>query len=613
MLLFEEFVPFEYRQQLAEGHSGRRRLPALFSTSSKSKQWKQATTLNGRPYVVGLVPRSPSYREVEFEGLLRGTGATKVISLGTKTPRIPSMAITLNNDQADKAHLLKPMPAPPLPTKPKALSEDGHAAAPRPPPDSLGTPLKKPSRFRLPGGIPVPSPGGVRKSGKGAPAEYSTVDFETRMASYSDDEYEPQGKGKVSEAERQARRESKDDAWMEILVGTQDRRMGGQEAEFRMPGKSVKGGVGGKVDPESVSLEVAQALAGLERAPFSDDEGDEREAETIPDDSIDEVQIVPRRMAMYDFTGQLDVERDSRQEYEAEDELEPEPVPEHEHELEHEPEGEYDQDEDQDEDEGDQNQALSSSGLTYRQQQKAQRRLGYFDLHPERRPMSLQDEDPRQRLGSNSDEEEEADDEDIYGPPESHHYIPPLVPRKPASSSSANRNYEPLSPTIDIPEFVHAEGRTPEWENSRSAKANNSAIGAVPYKENGNGNAAAAAASNSTSPSKTAALIEMYRKRERGASLPQSAASSSSSSSSSMVATTTVPTPSRLPIRALPATPRDVLPPPPQVHAAPPIIPLEPQVVEIPRATIEDSPARYVHGAPLHRVLEEEEASNYQA
>jgi hypothetical protein len=38
LMLFEEFVPLEYRQQLAETTTGRRRLPSLFSPSNKPNQ-----------------------------------------------------------------------------------------------------------------------------------------------------------------------------------------------------------------------------------------------------------------------------------------------------------------------------------------------------------------------------------------------------------------------------------------------------------------------------------------------------------------------------------------------------------------------------------------------
>ena len=83
-------MPLEYRQQLLGNAGKRNRLPSLFSNSGKNKQWKQASTLNGRPYTPGTVPRSPTYREVEFEGLLRGDGATKHLTLGPKhTIRVP--------------------------------------------------------------------------------------------------------------------------------------------------------------------------------------------------------------------------------------------------------------------------------------------------------------------------------------------------------------------------------------------------------------------------------------------------------------------------------------------------------------------------------------------
>ena len=63
-----------------------RTLSSFFSPG-KTKQWKQATTLNGRPYVVGHVPRGLNSREVEFEGLHRGShSSTKVISLDCDGP-----------------------------------------------------------------------------------------------------------------------------------------------------------------------------------------------------------------------------------------------------------------------------------------------------------------------------------------------------------------------------------------------------------------------------------------------------------------------------------------------------------------------------------------------
>jgi hypothetical protein len=587
LLLFEEFVPFEYRQQLAEGQTSRRRFPSLFSASSKSKQWKPAQTLNGRPYVVGLVPHNPSYREVEFEGLLRQAGDTKVISLGAKTARHPSV-FTTSGDAMDRvSRIMKHGNLPPIVTK--TSKPPNEEPPPVPPPHADSTPSKKASRFRLPGGIPVPSPGGVRKAGR-APAEYSTVDFETRLASYSDEDYEPEGGGggggggkrKATEAEKQARRESKDDGWMEILVGTQDRRIGGQEAEFKK-GK-------GRMDPESAGMEVAQALAGIGATPFSDDEGEYRDHGVgARDDSIvDEVQLVPRRMAMYDFAGQLDLEGSQAQEYD--DEPEGETIPDEEldrhydDEHQHADEGEGEEEE-EDVREGDQDHVTSTSGLSYRQQQKAQRRLGYFDLHPERRPVSAQDEDPRRRLEEESDEEE-VDDEAIYGSPEQGHYVAPLVPRKPSGHRPSVGVHDVSSPGIEGTDLGNAEDRRSDWENVRPAAKVDK--GKRPERGDGDGNGAG----NPSTPSKTAALIEMYRKRERGAgSSPNSPA-----------------TPSRLPIRALPATPRDVAN---MASSSPAVVPLPPIPTEVPRVVELPAPVdRYVHGAPLHRVLEEEEAAS---
>ena len=86
VFLFEEFVPLESCQQLSMGVQNKRTLASFFSPG-KSKQWKQTATLNGRPYVVGHVPRGLNSREEEFEGLLWGNNSsTKMISLSHDGP-----------------------------------------------------------------------------------------------------------------------------------------------------------------------------------------------------------------------------------------------------------------------------------------------------------------------------------------------------------------------------------------------------------------------------------------------------------------------------------------------------------------------------------------------
>ncbi|KAH7920327.1 hypothetical protein BV22DRAFT_1021416 [Leucogyrophana mollusca] len=550
LILFEEFVPLEYRQQLAKESGSKRRLPFLFSPSGKSKQWKPAPTLNGRPYVVGHVPKSPSYREVEFEGLLRTNGSsTKILSLSKPAPPLPPGA-TLSPPTAttERPHTPRPPISNPLyvpPTKPQTHTlERTQSDTPLTP----GSTTKK-SRFR----IPVPSPGGARRSGI-VPAEYSTVDFETRMASYSDDEYSSGGNGgsTLTPAEKQERRMSRDDAWVDILVATHGRRMGAQEAERR-------GGRGGRVDPELASQEVAQVLAGVRaRSPLSDEE-DDRTAERAPDPVVAHV---------------------------------PEPV---------EPEQDNDPDID--------------SVMSY----PTTKRLGYFDLHPERRPGGARPQ-PQEIPQSVADtDEEDIPDEAVYGSPERPPSLPPKSLRR--SIDTEDSEYPP-SPCpvreIEVPEFSNGEAHREEKEKESGHSRAESTTLPILLQQH-----APELAKTPSPQSKTAALIEMYREREKKSASPIA-----------------VTPPSRLPVRssslqtkeaALPPVPSDTPSPSPSPTQtstpAPVIIVPEPQaeVIPEPEADIEvdpeqleppqllfegsgrDSPGRYVHGAPLHNVLEEEE------
>jgi len=114
--------------------------------------------------------------------------------------------------------------------------------------------------------------------------------------------------------------------------------------------------------------------------------------------------------------------------------------------------------------------------------------------------------------------------------------------------------------------------------------------------------------------SKTAALIELYRERERETVTDTKPPASP--------VTPVSPTPSRLPVRSassllkdspvIPEAPPDKpvspAPPPPESEAEPT---LSPELEEPLRVVLDEtgraSPGRYIHGAPLHNVLEEEE------
>lgn len=549
LFLFEEFVPLEYRQQLVETHATRRRLPSLFSPSSKQKQWKPAPTLNGRPYVVGHVPRSPSYREVEFEGLLRGNAsATKIISLSKRTAQAPRSSLAPPSSPPERTATPRPravvVPQTPMSPPRQELPQPMTPAKKVGSRDSDYTPTtpqsaKRMSRFRLPGGIPVPSPGGGRKSGM-VPSEYSTVDFETRLAGYSDDE---SGSGSGGGGTpKHKKRESRDDAWVDILVATHSRRLGGQEAEMRKPGDRIRGLKGGRSDPELASMEVAQALAGIRaRSPPSDDEFlSDRYQEPVSVYRTSDIE--PHE----EVVAEPDTSRDLT-------EVDPEQDPD------------------------------VSSIMSH-----PRKRMGYFDLHPERRPLrkSEEEEDPRSRIAQAQSDDE--DDEPVYG---SQHTAPQQ---------------------IEIPEFDNDEEQRHEKETSHSRVESVTLPQIiVPPKR---------------TSSKTAALIEMYREKER---------ESTTSTKPPGSPVSPAVTPSKLPVRTA-SLPKETIPlpplpvdapdsptlPPPSTDLAPlssspnpPAQELDPEsdidLDEPPRVPLEetgrDSPGRYIHGAPLHNVLEEEE------
>jgi hypothetical protein len=458
VMLFEEFVPLEYRQQLLVSSNSRPRFRSLFHTRS-SKQWKPAPTLNGRPYVVGLVPQSPTLRELEFDTLLKSSTGTKVISLtshpSTRRPSSP---------HSGDAYRISTMSTAPQPLGPPTTVSP-QKATPRVADSDINqpqAPAKKTSRFRLPGGIPVPSSSGVRKSGI-APAEYSTVDFETRLASYSDDEYNSSPSGPDSSKKKHEKRESRDDAWVDILVSSQERRLGGQDAELKRPGQRRLRP--GRSDPELAKQEVAKALAAVkERAPSTDDGASAViEPITRPTDVsfestagdiavlVDEVETVPsaKTLAVLDD--------------------------------------------------------LHAGEPDYPHVVLAARRkpnVGYFDLHPDRRPTqarpSFEDEDPRALLHADSDDDEDggARDNEVEGS------LPQPPPKPRSSTDSATDELEDPTPPPPLPGPVRIE--IPEWTGP-------------PYKPEEEKEHPTSTAPNGDHPSsKTAALIEMYRQREQG-------------------------------------------------------------------------------------------------
>ncbi|KAF8631654.1 hypothetical protein AX17_005056 [Amanita inopinata Kibby_2008] len=556
LILYEEFVPLEYRQKLAQSAASRRRLPSLFTT--KPKQWKQATTLNGKPYEVGLVPRSPSYREVEFEGLLQADAGTKIISLNAPTPRATSVISTTQGLDLSSKYTSPPVHktvSTPSKTDNNYLDVGESALSPS---------AKRMSRFRLPGGIPVPSPGGIKKSGV-PPAQYSTVEFETRLASYSDDEF---NNANETESVKQRRRQSKDDAWVDILVGEQARNFGNQDAEPKS-GDRRRGLRSTHSDPDIASMEVAQVLAAVKnRSPSPPSMMDRVDRDYgldlhVQDLDIDEVETAPRTSggtrSYYSEHGTNGDNGDADNEEEEEEEEpkaepEPEPAPEPEPEEEEEEAGDV----------------LLTARLRARQG-----RPGYFDIHPERRgivPSMAFEDEIREKL-ARDDSDDELDDPRHDQPSETAELSSASTPLA-IDSESSQFDKTPVQEA-----FVPQHAREPE-SHSTPINGHHTTIDIPETKP-------------TTPQSRTAALIEMYRQRERGG-------------------TSNPDSPSRIPVRPAPKEPTAT----PAPAIVPQAVATKPQeqdapVIDLPRLVLEEtgraSPGRYIHGAPLHNVLEEEE------
>jgi hypothetical protein len=135
---------------------------------------------------------------------------------------------------------------------------------PRPSTPHAQQPVASKSRFRLPTGLPLTP--NTRTSGL-IPSEAENIEFETRLASYSDDELNSLNSNS-RKLTKEERRRSKDGAWVDILVASHSRRAGNQDTELRRPG-GPRPRNAGRPDPEVASQEVAKVMAGVrDPSPF---------------------------------------------------------------------------------------------------------------------------------------------------------------------------------------------------------------------------------------------------------------------------------------------------------------------------------------------------------
>jgi len=325
---------------------------------------------------------------------------------------------------------------------------------------------------------------------------------------------------------KQEKRRSKDDAWVDILVAGNGRRMGSQDAVVRAR----------RSDPDLAKQEVAQALAAVKGHPHSDDEQDEVVMEPV-DDPTQSLIENPSISTDYGPSGTNTAEEEGVS-----------PTP-------------------------------------------SARRMGYFDLHPERRrgAVSSAEDDPRSRLAYD-DSDSEAD-----------------YPRKESldwGRQSADNEPEPRAPipvqTITPPRALPPK---PDAKLSLSPQTNGESLLSPP---------AITQPQPQPSKSKTSSLIEMYREKEREATQPSPQPVRLSPQPS--VSPQPVPQQS---VSPQPAPQQQIRPLPlPASESGSSDIPPAPLRTPSPGAS-EDSlakhdqgpngPGRYIHGAPLHNVLEEEE------
>ncbi|KAG8695780.1 hypothetical protein FRC09_008932, partial [Ceratobasidium sp. 395] len=219
-----------YRDQLTNPKKKRNAL----GFSVKPKPWKPAQTLNGKPYASGMPPHSPGYGTNDFDAMLNSRGVTRKISAGDDTtdswgsfPPAASNGARLEVATPTFASPVQTQSLSPVPTTPRR---------PPPSPRAAGSATRSglSSRFRI---------GSAKRGNIGS--EYDpSLDFETRTASSgsegSPDKTHPDRSfplgGLGSPSKKHGRRESKDDAWVDILVADQSRRMRDQDATFSRGG-----------------------------------------------------------------------------------------------------------------------------------------------------------------------------------------------------------------------------------------------------------------------------------------------------------------------------------------------------------------------------------------
>ncbi|KAF8321190.1 hypothetical protein DL93DRAFT_2072957 [Clavulina sp. PMI_390] len=334
--LVEEFIPREYRDDLQ--HPKKKKNPLFASLTPKSKKWTSAATVNGHPYTGR--PRSPDPRDYEFDAVIRNSSSTTKLTLGgggqppPKQPELNRVA-TPTRDTSSAAVFARPKPvraktggdAPPE-TPSKAISAplfvpprgdslgSGSGLRPMPAPVSApaatlsqpdASPPETPSKSSM--GISSPALGPKitnsfarlkpgRRTGQ-TPAEWdASIEFEARSESDSDEGDATRASGPNVPPKDGAKRLSKQDPWVDIVVRNPDEQNGsigrvsgsgphhqngadsGDSGHARYDNSSDGHGM----DPERAQAEIDQVMRGIPR--LSDGPEDITPRRSLDDDEV---------------------------------------------------------------------------------------------------------------------------------------------------------------------------------------------------------------------------------------------------------------------------------------------------------------------------------------
>jgi len=113
--------------------------------------------------------------------------------------------------------------------------------------------------------LACPSPRTQTRPGRSGltPSQAEDIDFETRLASYSNDELKDISTNSLK-VTKGGRSRSKDDVWVDILVASHSWRCAGNlDAALRRPAGGPRSPNGSRHGSEMASLEITQVLASV--------------------------------------------------------------------------------------------------------------------------------------------------------------------------------------------------------------------------------------------------------------------------------------------------------------------------------------------------------------